>query len=88
MLNYFIDDICYIHFSDWDYVFHKKLDKLINGMFGPGMPPLSQLQKRAAIAFVNTNPAFDHPAPLQENIIPVGGLQIGDTKPLPKVSKF
>lgn len=46
------------------------------------------MEQRTAIAFVNTNPTFNIPAPLPENVIPVGGLQIGETKPLPKVKLF
>lgn len=73
------------NFSNRDYVFNKNLDKLIEGKFGPGMPPLSELEKRTAIAFVSTNPAFDNPAPLPENVIPIGGLHIREPKKLPKV---
>lgn len=66
-------------------MFNTKLDKLVEGKFGPGMPPLSELEKRTAIAFVSTNPVFDYPAPLPENVIPIAGLHIRHPKPLPKV---
>lgn len=66
-------------------MFNRKLDQLVDGQFGPGMPSISELEKHTAIAFVNTNPAFDYPAPLPENVIPVGGLHIQDPKPIPKV---
>lgn len=46
---------------------------------------MTELEQRTAIAFVNTNPTFNIPAPLPENVIPVGGLHIRDTKPLSKV---
>lgn len=45
---------------------------------------MTELEQRTAIAFVNTNPVFDIPQPLPENVIPVGGLQIRDNKTLPK----
>lgn len=53
--------------------------------FGPDLPSISEIEQRTAIAFVNTNPAFDYKMPLPENVVPVGGLHIRDTKPLPKV---
>lgn len=57
----------------------------MEGKFGANLPSMTELEQRTAIAFVNTNPAVDHMAPLPENIIPIGGLHIRDTKPLPKV---
>lgn len=71
--------------SDRVAIFNPKLDKLVSEKFGPGYPTMTELEHRTAIAFVNTNPTFDAPAPLPENVIPVGGLHIRDTKPLPKV---
>lgn len=57
----------------------------MEGKFGPGLPSISELQKRTAIALVSTHPIFDYSQPLLENVIPVGGLHIRDAKPLPKV---
>lgn len=71
--------------SHWEYVFNDKLDKLLDGKFGPGMPTMNELEKRTAIALVSTHPVFDYLAPLPENVIPVAGLHIRDTKPLPEV---
>lgn len=47
---------------------------------------MKELEERTAIALVSTHPVFDYPAPLPENVIPVGGLHIRDTKPLPEVT--
>lgn len=66
-------------------MFNPKLDELVKQKFGPNIPSMTELEHRSAIAFVNTNPAFNIPAPIPENVIPVGGMHIGDTKPLPKV---
>lgn len=52
---------------------------------GPGIPSIKELEERTVIALVSTNPAIDYPASLPENVIPVGGLHVRDTKPLPKV---
>lgn len=66
-------------------MFNPQLDEIVSRKFGPNIPSMTELEHRTAIAFVNTNPVFNIPAPLPENVIPVGGLHIGDTKPLPKV---
>lgn len=69
-------------------VINPKFDELVAEKFGPGYPTITEMEQRTAIAFVNTNPTFNIPAPLPENVIPVGGLQIADTKPLPKVKFY
>lgn len=66
-------------------MFNKNLDDLVKGKFGPSLPPLSELEKRTAIAFVSTNPMFDYPVPLPGNVIPIGGVHIRDPRSLPKV---
>lgn len=65
--------------------FNPRLDTLVREKFGPGYPSMNELEQRTALAFVNTNPTFNIPAPLPENVIPVGGIHIRETKPLPKV---
>lgn len=53
--------------------------------FGPDLPPISQLEKRATLAFVNSNPILDHLGPMPDNVITIGGMHIKEPKPLPKV---
>lgn len=48
-------------------------------------PYMGDLEYKTVIALVNTHPAIDFPEPLPPNIIPVGGLQIKEGKPLAKV---
>lgn len=48
-------------------------------------PYLGDVQKQTVLALVNTHPSFDIPEPLPPNVIPVGGLQIQEPQPLPKV---
>lgn len=68
-------------------MYTPNLDKMVEGIYGPGLPPLNEIESRAAITLVNTNPAFDYLAPLPENVVAVGGLQVRDSKPLPKVKE-
>lgn len=56
--------------------------------FGSDLPPISQLEKRASLALVNSNPILDHLGPMLDNVIPVGGMHIKDPKPLPEVKKI
>lgn len=72
-------------FSYHENIFNNKIDKLNKRKFGSSISPVSELEQRTAIALINTNPVFDFPISLPENVIPVGGLQIRETKPLPKV---
>lgn len=58
---------------------------MIEKHFGPGVPSYKELDRKAAIAFVSTNPVMDYRVPIPENIIPVAGLHIKDPKPLPEV---
>lgn len=62
-------------------------DKTIAQKFGPGVPPLSELEKHTLVALVNTNPLFDPPQPLPPNVIPVAGLHIQASKKLPSVKE-
>lgn len=72
-------------FSSYSEVFNRRYDKLLEQKFGTNLPSISEIEQRTAIALVNTNPAFDYVFPLPENVIQVGGLQVKDIKPLPKV---
>lgn len=61
------------------------MDEIQKLYFGPDVPSMTELEQKTAIAFVNTNPTFNIPIPLPENVIPVGGMHIREAKPLPEV---
>lgn len=50
------------------------------------MPSLKELQQKTVLMLTNSDFSFDYSEPTLPNMIHVGGLQIGDPKPLPKVS--
>lgn len=51
-------------------------------------PYLGTIEKQTVLALVSTHPAVDLPEPLSPNVIPVGGLQITEPKPVPDVIFF
>lgn len=60
-------------------------DQIAKDIFGADYPPVSELERLTQIALVSTHPSIIYAEPLPPNVIPVGGLQIKDPKPLPKV---
>lgn len=50
------------------------------------MPPVRELEKRAKLALTGANPIIDNAGPLLPNVIPIGGVHIRESKPLPTVS--
>lgn len=50
------------------------------------LPPLSELQKKTVLMLLNRNNAVDIPKPMNPNVIPVGGLQLVEPKPLKEVN--
>lgn len=60
-------------------------DEIGKDIFGADYPRVSELERLAQLAFVSTHPSVIYAEPLPPNVIPVGGLQIKESKPLPKV---
>lgn len=65
----------------------KQLDVIMAKRFGQNLPSISQLEKRAALALINSSPIVNNGGPLLETVIPIGGMHIKDVKPLPTVSR-
>lgn len=72
-------------FRQRNRVYLPAIDEMVRKIFGNNYPYMGDLEKKMLIALVNTHPSIDFPEPLSPNIIPVGGLQIKEPKPLPKV---
>lgn len=72
-----------ITFSYRRYVFIPKLDKMMRVAFQmKDMPYAENLEKEITIALVNTHFSLETTEPMATSVIPVGGLQIRDPKPL------
>lgn len=83
-----------INFYYYYYDYKSKLDqneyqdRIARQVFGPNMTRLDDLEKRTEIFLVNLHPSIDFNEPLMQNVIPVGGLQIGPVKDLPQVNRI
>lgn len=64
-----------------------RLTELNRGIFDSKMPALKEIEQRAILALVNTNPVIDLSIPLPPNVIQVGGLHVREPKPLPNQIK-
>lgn len=49
------------------------------------LPSILELERKTVLMLTNNNFAFDFPEPTNPNVIPVGGLQLLDPKPLSEV---
>lgn len=72
-------------FSGREWFLLKELDFIMPKYFGPDLPPISQLEKRTALALISSNPLIDKLGPLLDTVIPVAGLHIKEAKRLPTV---
>ncbi|KAJ6634327.1 UDP-glucosyltransferase 2, partial [Pseudolycoriella hygida] len=66
-----------------EYYLLPALEHISKEVFGSDCPNVKELEQRTQIALVSTHPSLDFAEPLPPNVIPIGGLQIADPKPLP-----
>lgn len=67
----------------------KRLDGIMAKYFGSDLPSTSQLEKRATLALINSNPILDQLGPIQDSkVIPIGGIHIKEAKAIPTVSSI
>lgn len=85
MINFIVQNFDSIY-REW--VFLPHMQRLAQTAFNFTLPNLAELEQRTQIMLVNTNPVLDPPETLPQNVIPVGGLQIVQPKPLVEVSRF
>lgn len=66
-----------------DVYLYPESDAIIKQIF-PNAPSAKDLQSSIRLLFINTNPLIQYKEPLMPNVIPVGGMQIQKSKPLPE----
>ncbi|XP_063703722.1 UDP-glucosyltransferase 2-like [Culicoides brevitarsis] len=79
--------------DDYYMAYHvmPEQESLMRQVFGRlrDLPTLETLQSEVGLALVNVHPAVEQTFPLPPNMIPVGGLQVRDPKPLdPPIKTF
>lgn len=66
-----------------DYHWFPKAEKILETVY-PMNRSLTEIYKSTKLVLVNDNPAMGDGMPILPGVIPVGGLQIEEPKPLPK----
>ncbi|KAF5282554.1 hypothetical protein FQA39_LY04961 [Lamprigera yunnana] len=64
--------------------FSPRENKIVKSYFGDETPALRDYERNISLLLTNVDFAFDYPMALPPNIIPVGGLHLKPSKPLPK----
>lgn len=67
------------------WVFLAHIQAQAQSAFNFHLPNLMSIEKRTQLMLVNSNPILDSAEILPQNVIPVGGLQVVDPKPLSQV---
>uniref|UniRef100_A0A1I7T2A4 glucuronosyltransferase n=1 Tax=Caenorhabditis tropicalis TaxID=1561998 RepID=A0A1I7T2A4_9PELO len=76
-----------LYMTYWSYQFQNKIQgfaqKALNEHYGKGKAPkIWNLVKEITWFFVNSDPIFDFPKPLPQNIIEFAGISVSKVKPL------
>ncbi|XP_058066146.1 UDP-glucosyltransferase 2-like [Anopheles bellator] len=72
----------------WEEMLHRcdmisKSNQMLR-RYEPSLPDVGEFLRQTKLVLLNANPIIQFTEPLMPNIIPVGGLQIVKTKPLPE----
>ena len=92
-MNFFsrIFNTVYVNFakSVYEIAYQWPTQKIVEEVFGPGVPPLSEIAKSTSALLTNTHYSLHGARPYVPNVVEVGGLHIRPVKPLPEnIKKF
>ncbi|GLH04124.1 UDP-glucuronosyltransferase, partial [Gryllus bimaculatus] len=62
----------------------RPTDALARRYFGPDLPSTTELVQNTSLILVNTHYSINQPRPMVPGVVEVGGLHIGEPKPLPE----
>ncbi|KAK3929059.1 UDP-glycosyltransferase UGT5 [Frankliniella fusca] len=65
-------------------VWDREAQRVVEKHLGPGVPRLADLAYNMSLMLSNTNAALNRAKPLVPGVVEVGGIHIGETKPLPQ----
>ena len=74
-----------MYFSMRKHYVNSLVDKIFRPYYPKNTPFLGDLESRTKIALVNSHPAVNYPQSIPPNVIEVGGLQLQEARPLPKL---
>lgn len=69
------------------FIFNSRIANLVEMHYGKSVD-VFEIETHVELVLLNTDKSLDIPQTMAANVIAVGGLQIQDTKPLPKVSNI
>jgi glucuronosyltransferase len=74
-------------YRTYEYSLYPKMEKSMRKRYNfSDLPSVKEIDQKTVLMLVNSDNAIDYPEPIQPNMVQVGGMQIGDSKPLPEVS--
>ncbi|XP_030556761.1 UDP-glucuronosyltransferase 1-3 [Drosophila novamexicana] len=68
----------------YNFITQPATDAMISQRFGFGLPPINEIVKNTSLMLINQHHALTGSRPYAANVVEVGGLQVGPSKPLPK----
>lgn len=80
--------LTYFEFAYRNVIYERKQFEAMKKYFGDDVRSMLDVERDVRLLLANTDPILDYPLPLPPNIIPVGGMHIKPTKPLPEVIKL
>ncbi|EDW03362.1 UDP-glucosyltransferase 2 [Drosophila grimshawi] len=78
----------FLHFHTvnllYSFITQPATDELIAERFGYGLPPINDIVKNTSLMLINQHHSLTGSRPYAANVVEVGGLQVGPSKPLPQ----
>uniref|UniRef100_A0A914W8K3 glucuronosyltransferase n=1 Tax=Plectus sambesii TaxID=2011161 RepID=A0A914W8K3_9BILA len=65
-----------------EYSMYAPITKIFRDKFGADFPDITDIIRETQLYFINADPFFEYPRPLQHNIIYIGGLTMQKSEPL------
>uniref|UniRef100_A0A182W7F2 UDP-glucuronosyltransferase n=1 Tax=Anopheles minimus TaxID=112268 RepID=A0A182W7F2_9DIPT len=83
----FVQRVKNFYFDTYEMILHEvymhpEADRIVRKLY-PDAPPTQTFYKNVRLSLSNVNPIIQYKEPMMPNMIPVGGLQIMPSKPLP-----
>ncbi|KAH8419277.1 hypothetical protein KR222_003824 [Zaprionus bogoriensis] len=78
----------FVHFHTvnllYNFITQPATDRLISERFGVGLPPINEIVKNTSLMLINQHHSLTGSRPYAANVVELGGLHVGQSKPLPE----